>query len=51
MTSAEGHELIVSLVNSLADESRRKNEAIAKALEMLEARMAKLERKIRKKGK
>jgi hypothetical protein len=49
MTASERDELIITLVNSAAEESRRKNEAFALAMREMEARIKRLERKVRKK--
>lgn len=46
MTSPEDRALVVTLVNAAAEESRIKNQAIAKLLEMMELRIARLERKV-----
>lgn len=48
MTPAERDELLVTLLNAHAEESRRKHEALAKLLELQDRRIARLERKMRK---
>jgi hypothetical protein len=51
VTGPEQDNLIVALVNAAAEESRRKNEALAKLLEMLEIRLERLERKLKKRAR
>lgn len=48
VTTAERDELILTLLNALAEESRRKNEALAGLMRAFEKRLARLEQKVRK---
>ena len=50
MTTGERDELIITLVNLAAEESRRKHEALTELIRELQARLKRLERKV-KKGK